>query len=310
MTDELTITERTELEQYEAVIERGLQTFYEVGAALLDIRDRRLYKEYGSFEEYCRTKWGFQRRQANLLIQATQVVENIKMGSIDPILPESEGQIRPLSQLKEPEQQRQAWQIAIETANITNGRITHKHVEAAVEAIRRIEQGSQSRRILHSSESNEWYTPRQYIEAVQALLGQIDLDPASSELANETVRAVNYFTIEDDGLNQEWDGTVFLNPPYGRDGGQEAWSGKLIEEYEAGRVTEAVLLVNAVTDTKWFQRLWNYTICFVDHRISFDKPGGGQDRPTHGNVFVYFGPNYQRFINIFNQFGVIAQRIG
>jgi len=182
--------------------------------------------------------------------------------------------------------------------------------ELTTTSVLKLADGSQSRRILHSSESNEWYTPLRYIQAAQEVLGQIDLDPASSEVANETVRAVNYFAIDEDGLNQEWDGRVFLNPPYGRDSGQEDWSGKLIEEYEAGRVDEAVLLVNAVTDTKWFQRLWDYTICFVDHRISFDKPGGGQDRPTHGNVFVYFGKHQERFIRIFSQFGVIAQRIG
>lgn len=306
MADELTTIERSELEQLETVIERGLQTFYEVGQALLDIKTKGLYKEYGTFEDYCRQRWDIDRDTAYYLRQSVSIMDNIS----DPLheQPLNLEQVKPLNKLKEPQEQREAWQMAVESA--ANGRITARHVEAAVQAIKQVEQGSQSRRILHSSESNEWYTPRQYIEAARELMGAIDLDPASSELANETIGAGYIYTIDDDGLTQSWYGRIFLNPPYGRDNGQEIWSGKLIEEYEAGRVKEAILLVNAVTDTKWFQRLWNYTICFTDHRISFSKPSGDQDRPTHGNAFVYFGTNTSGFIRAFSQFGAVVQRIG
>lgn len=63
----------------------------------------------------------------------------------------------------------------------------------------------------------ERYTPAEYIAAVREVLGEIDLDPASSALAQETVRAIEHFTVDDDGLAQEWHGRVFLNPPYHRD---------------------------------------------------------------------------------------------
>lgn len=52
--------------------------------------------------------------------------------------------------------------------------------------------------------SHEWYTPQRYIEAAREVLGGIDLDPASSALANETVKAARYFTIDDDGLSKTW----------------------------------------------------------------------------------------------------------
>ena len=48
--------------------------------------------------------------------------------------------------------------------------------------------------------SNEWYTPTQYVEAARRVLGGIDLDPASCEVANATVKATRYLTKDDDGL--------------------------------------------------------------------------------------------------------------
>ena len=70
----------------------GQQTFIEVGQALLEIRDRRLYREtYGTFEEYCQERWGMTRRHANRQIGAAHVVE--VLGPIGPI-PRTERQAR------------------------------------------------------------------------------------------------------------------------------------------------------------------------------------------------------------------------
>lgn len=165
--------------------------------------------------------------------------------------------------------------------------------------------------ILHSSESNEWYTPARYIEAARTVLGGIDLDPASCEYANTTVKAAHYFSEQDDGFAQEWRGRVWLNPPYGRELGesnQGRWSAKLIEEYRAGRVTAAILLVNAVTDRVWFQALWDHAICFTDHRVHFynEQKEAEDTSPSHGNVFVYIGNDCQKFADAFQQFGVIV----
>lgn len=162
------------------------------------------------------------------------------------------------------------------------------------------------------SKSNEWYTPRRYIRAIREVLGCIDIDPASCALANQVVQASVYYDRETDGLAHDWPGKIYLNPPYGRTAGhvsnQEVWIKQLIKQYQAGITKEAILLVNASTDTNWFQLLWAYPICLTDHRIHFWSRDGGQGS-THGSAFAYFGSNPQQFITVFSQFGVVVQRV-
>ena len=163
---------------------------------------------------------------------------------------------------------------------------------------------------MSSSETYEWYTPARYVDAAREVLGDIDLDPASSAKANETVRARRFFTLADDGLKRRWTGRVFLNPPYGlSDDGrsnQGVWSDAIIERHRGGSVKEAVLLVNAATDSSWFQVLWDFPLCFVAHRIQFCGPEGKGSQPTHGNVFAYFGRRVDGFARRFAEFGRIV----
>jgi hypothetical protein len=66
------------------------------------------------------------------------------------------------------------------------------------------------------SESNEHYSPPDCVESARSLMGGVDLDPASCELANnEIVMADCFFDREADGFNREWWGRVWLNPPGG-----------------------------------------------------------------------------------------------
>jgi len=188
-------------------------------------------------------------------------------------------------------------------------------VEEIVKAKKSIEQHHRREAglsTLLTSEFNEWYTPQQYIEGVHLVMGGVDVDPASNDIANRIVRATTYYTIDTNGLDHAWQGRVFLNPPYGRDAGesnQEIWSKQLVSQYEAGVATEAIMLINAVTDRRWFQPLWDYTICFTDHRIRFYDDQGEFGNPTHGNAFIYFGHQGERFADIFSKFGVVVNRL-
>lgn len=121
-----------ELARHERVIERGLRDFAGVGRALLAIRDERLYREagYETFEAYCQERWGIERRRAYQLMEAAAVAENVKNFSHFP-QPRVESHVAALARLG-PEQQAQAWQMAVETA--PNGKVTAAHVKETVAA--------------------------------------------------------------------------------------------------------------------------------------------------------------------------------
>jgi phage N-6-adenine-methyltransferase len=168
--------------------------------------------------------------------------------------------------------------------------------------------------------STEWYTPQQYIDAARYVMGDIDLDPASCALANETVQAHRYYTAEDDGLSLPWSGRIWLNPPFGRVNGSgkskiALFVAKTVQEYEAGNVSEAIILTTAQSNTKWFADIWNYTLCFSRNRVHFNKIKNGilvkDSRDSHmlGTVFAYLGPNTEKFTHAFSAFGPVVKRI-
>jgi phage N-6-adenine-methyltransferase len=153
----------------------------------------------------------------------------------------------------------------------------------------------------------EWYTPAEYIEAVREALSAIDLDPASSDKAQETVKAASYFTIADDGLSKEWRGRVWLNPPYSR-GMISQFITKLVGDYSSGAVQSAILLTHNYTDSTWFRTAQEAcsAICFTDTRIKFNCPDGDVCSPTQGQAFFYYGPDPERFADVFEAVGFVV----
>jgi hypothetical protein len=322
----LTGEEARKLASLEEVIESGVSTFRKIGLALLEIRDTRLYRAtHATFDDYLVARWGIHRSHAHRMIEAAKAARVIE-SSLSPDggqalspAPKSERQVRPLTKLT-PEGQTQAWGRAVRESG--GKQPLAETVERCVDEVARTspelvrDRARQAREALHSSESAEWYSPAPPVEAARELMGGIDLDPASSPEANELVGATHIFTAEDDGLSKPWRGRLFLNWPGGRDEDEKSnavqWSAKAVDEYEHGDVVEAVVLVfNAATGAIWFQRFWDYPICFVRGRMAFRKPGGvvgGQ--PTHSNAIVYLGPQVERFVEVFSRFGRIVLPAG
>lgn len=126
--------DKDDMERLETVIRTNIGAFYDVGRALMEIRDRELYKiknggEYQTFEHYCREVWQFARRTAYQFIDSAKVIENVRNCAQNKNLPFTESQTRPLASL-EPDQQREAWKKAVETA--PEGKVTAAHVSKVV----------------------------------------------------------------------------------------------------------------------------------------------------------------------------------
>jgi hypothetical protein len=139
----------------------------------------------------------------------------------------------------------------------------------------------------------------------KAFGGSIDLDPATSELAQTVVKAKRYYTIADDGLSKPWHGKTFLNPSYER-GEIEKWVDKLLVEIASGRVPEAVLLVHSKINSPWFRKAFaeSSCLCSAEKRIKFLSPTKkNADRPISGSAFMYYGKHIKRFQTAFKSFG-------
>jgi len=161
-----------------------------------------------------------------------------------------------------------------------------------------------------NSGNNEWYTPPQFTDAARAVMGKIDLDPASSHTANVYVKASEYFTIERDGLTKRWHGCVWLNPPYAQPLVQQ-FVEKLLEEIP--EIEQAIVLVNNATETVWFQEALKgaTSVCFLQGRIKFlDESGTPANTPLQGQAILYFGEQFQRFADVFSEFGQVMVHAG
>lgn len=116
------------LEELEVVIERGMSTFVEVGEALLEIRGSRLYRDTdGTFEGYCRRRWGFTARRANHLMDAAEI------GTVVPIATERQArELVPLLREQGPAAVAEVWSTVIERAERDETPITGPVIRNAV----------------------------------------------------------------------------------------------------------------------------------------------------------------------------------
>ena len=120
--------------------------------------------------------------------------------------------------------------------------------------------------------NDEWLTPPEILTP----LGKFDLDPCSP-IKRPWDTARHHFTIEDDGLSLEWQGRVWLNPPFGNEA--SAWMRKLAEH------GDGILLIPARTETEmFFSYVWEHgnAICFLKKRPHFHYVDGSRAKFNSG----------------------------
>jgi DNA N-6-adenine-methyltransferase (Dam) len=159
---------------------------------------------------------------------------------------------------------------------------------------------------LTSSISDEWYTPPEHVALAREVMGDIDLDPASNDLAQQWIQARQYYTLAEDGLALRWTGRVWLNPPYGKQ--IRRWTEKAVAEYRSGFVSQLILLVRPAIASSWYQALTAaFVKCEPHQRIRFiNRDGVPRKSPVHGNTFFYIGREVERFHSVFSRIGAIS----
>lgn len=166
-----------------------------------------------------------------------------------------------------------------------------------------------------NSQSQDWGTPLQYVEAVKAVFdGEIDLDPCSNDYS--IVKAKTEYKLPNqDGLKASWNyPKIFVNPPYGRDKEQ----GTRIKDWLKNCLTahlqyqsEVLALVPVATNTKhWKEYVWGEAtaVCFLyDTRLKFLVKGEDKGKGAPMScAMIYWGKDYQKFFQVFLEFGAVV----
>jgi phage N-6-adenine-methyltransferase len=160
------------------------------------------------------------------------------------------------------------------------------------------------------AEGDEWITPEWLLRLATYVLGDIELDPASSERANRFVQARTYYTKEMDALGMEWVGRTWLNPPYSR-GLIDRFIDKFLWHYVVKNdIDEALVLTNNSLDVSWAHALMakSTLFCPLRGRVKFLKPDDltvGSSSNRTGQVVWYFGPHPYKFEEVFSDVGPI-----
>lgn len=162
--------------------------------------------------------------------------------------------------------------------------------------------------------SHHWGTPSFYVDAVRAVLGIIALDPCSND--HSVVHATTEYRLpEVDGLRASWDyPTIYVNPPYGADRERRTtirdWLRRCADSHREHGAHVIALVPVATNTSHWKNYIWNAAsaVAFLyDTRLKFlvDGRTGGKGAPM-SCAMVYWGPNVEKFMEIFSAFGAVV----
>ena len=166
-----------------------------------------------------------------------------------------------------------------------------------------------------NSLSQDWGTPRKYVEAVHKVFGgRIALDPCANH--HSIVHADTEYRLPDhDGLQESWDfSTIYINPPYGADRQRgttiKHWLQRCAQAHRKFG-SEVLALIPVATNTShWKNCVWGEAtgVCFLyDTRLRFLVNGKDEGKGAPMScAMVYWGKDFDRFAEVFLGFGAVV----
>lgn len=150
----------------------------------------------------------------------------------------------------------------------------------------RVSKINSQRHAVFTSDDDKWGTPQPLFDALNAEFN-FTLDVCALP---SNAKCARYFTPDQNGLLQKWEGSCWMNPPYGKEIG--LWMKKAFHSALDGVLV--VCLVPVRTDAKWFQRwvIGKASIRFIEGRLNFSGFSGnghGDFAPFPSMVVVYDG---------------------
>ncbi len=143
-------------------------------------------------------------------------------------------------------------------------------------------------KVLFSSKTEMWETPQDLFEELNNEF-HFSLDVCATA---ENAKCEKYYTPEIDGLSQPWNGTVWCNPPYGRQIGKWVFAASVASGVRNATV---VMLLPARTDTRWFHdyiyQKERVEIRFIKGRLKFGGSKNGAPFPSMICIFRPYKPN-------------------
>lgn len=134
-----------------------------------------------------------------------------------------------------------------------------------------------------SSNRDDWETPQFIFDGLNAEFG-FELDVCATA---ENAKCSRFYSEEQNGLEQTWSGTCWMNPPYGRS--ISAWMEKAYESSRCGATV--VCLVPARTDTTWWHKFsLRGEIRFLKGRLKFGDSVNSAPFPSA--VVIFRPPKY------------------
>jgi len=160
--------------------------------------------------------------------------------------------------------------------------------------------------------TDNYYTPFFLLKKERAVMGNIELDPCSSELANETVQADRIFTLENSMFRNPINcKTMHFNPPYSN---PAPFVERIVYEYQQGNIGQVIGIFNTDNSTRWFSEITKIAqaYCFLSDRVQFiDATQTRVEKIKSNNkpqFMFYSGNNADKFLFEFSDIGLCLKK--